>query len=40
MSSLYSLLAEIGSILLDLIQLCIFIKQKIFLYLSEWQKDF
>ena len=28
MSSLYSLLAEVGSILQDIIQLCIFIKQK------------
>ena len=27
-SSLYNLLAEIGSILQDIIQLCIFIKQK------------
>ena len=32
---LYNLLIEIGSILQDTIQLCIFIKQKIFLYLSD-----
>ena len=35
MSSLYNLLAEIESFLQDIIQLYIFIKQKIFLYPSE-----